>query len=85
MLGAAEVSFYNHEYVKAFNPKFIEIRFKLFKYSVGVPVCQQFDKTSFKESFAFTKFTEVKPGVIDSLRHLFIFPYNFVLRVKPEN
>ena len=50
MIGVVEVSFYNYAYVKAFNRKFTEIWFKLFKYSVGVPVCQQFDKTSFKES-----------------------------------
>ena len=44
MIGAVEVSFYDHAYVKAFNRKCTEIWFKLFKYSVGVLGCQQFDK-----------------------------------------
>ena len=73
LIGAAEVSFYNHGCLKAFNGKFIEICFKLFKYLVGVLVCQKFDETwknIFQGKLAFRKFTGVKCGNNDSLRHL---------------
>ena len=59
LIGVAEVSFYNHAYVKYLNHIFIEILLKLFKYSVGVPVCQKFDKTLAKNLSIKACFSEI--------------------------
>ena len=63
-------------HTKAFNRKFIKIWLKLFKYSLGVPVPQKFDKTwgnIFQRKVIFRKFTEFKPWLNDSLRHSLFF------------
>ena len=48
MIGSAEVSFYNHAYVKAFNSKLIEIWIR--QYFIVPKIRQNFGKTTFKEN-----------------------------------
>ena len=85
LIRAADVLFYNHAYVKAFNGKFINIWLKLFKYSLGVSVSQSSTKlrgTYFKENLFLGNLPKVSPDLM--IRYdTYFFSYNFVLRAQP--
>ena len=85
LIRAADVLFYNHAYVKAFNRKFIKIWLKLFKYSLGVPVSQSSTKlreTYFKENLFLGNLPKLSPDLM--IRYdTYFFSYKFLLRAQP--